>query len=181
MKKITSIVLLIVAAIITSCNSDEPKFTASQIKAALSEMKGAYQGDVTVSYYHGEDIADNIACKFSSDDSLTVQMDLTQMASVIADEAIAARLRDAGTITVKAGYDFYQMDEQIYNFVLRPKDAVLAGTDAIKIVFSQNFGGDADIHNRNMIYNLSPAELWVGGKKYEPFRQLVYHYEGTTE
>ncbi len=47
------------------------------------------------------------------------------MAQSITDETIASRLCDIGTVQViKAAYEFYQMDEQIYHFVLHPNDVV---------------------------------------------------------
>ncbi|WP_304961463.1 hypothetical protein [uncultured Duncaniella sp.] len=107
------------------------------------------------------------------------------MASVITDESVASRLREIGVVQVKAAYDFLQMDNVSYHFALLPDDVIcLGGSDVpetVKIVFSQIFGGDADYHYHNIIFNLSPTELWVGDKKYEPFQQLVYHYEGTYE
>lgn len=170
---------------ISSCNKDEPKFSSSEIQRALFEMKGTYHGEMRVSYYHGETISEGNACKAVSKDSLTVDMDLSLMAQSITDERIASRLRDIGTVQVKAAYEFYQMDEQIYNFVLHPNDVVCPGGDGapetVKIVFSQHFGGDADYYHHDIIFNMSPTELWVGDKKYEPFQQLVYHFEGSYE
>ena len=148
-------------------------------------MKGTYHGEMSVSYYHGETISDGNECKAVSKDSLTVNMDLSLMALSIPDERIASRLRDIGIVQVKAAYEFYQMDEQIYNFVLHPKDVIcIGGYDApetVKIVFSQNFGGDADYYHHDIIFNMSPTELWVGDKKYEQFQQLVYHFRGICE
>lgn len=180
---IIPIVLFISLTFSTGCNKEEPKFSTSQIQNALFEMKGTYHGEMDVSYYHGERISEEIECKFVSKNSLTIAMDLVPMASTIADENIASRLQEIGTVEVKAGYDFYQMDNQIYNFVLRPEDVIFSGEndETIRIVFAQNFGGDADNYYHSMMFNLSPKELWIGDKKYEPFRQLVYHYAGTYE
>ncbi len=92
-------------------------------------MKGTYHGEMRVSYYHGETISEGNACKAVSKDSLTIDMDLSLMAQSITDETIASRLCDIGTVQVKAAYEFYQMDEQIYNFVLHPNDVVRSGGD----------------------------------------------------
>lgn len=183
MKPITSIILLIALMLITSCNNDEPKFSSSQIQNALFEMKGTYHGNMSVSYYQGNDISEGNECTAWSKDSLTVNMDLALMALAIPDENIASRLREIGEIQVKAAYEFSQMDEQIFNFVLHPDDVTCTvGHDAketVRIVFAQNFGGDADCYNNDIIFNLSPKELWVGDKEYESFRQLVYHFRGS--
>lgn len=185
MKQITTIILFIALVFISSCNNDEPKFSSSEIQRALFEMKGTYHGEMRVSYYHGETISEGNACKAISKDSLTVNMDLSLMALSITDEKIASRLRDIGTVQVKAAYEFYQMDEQMYHFVLLPENVICPGgygaPETVKIVFDQSFGGGADYFYHNIMFNLSPKELWVGDKKYEPFQQLVYHYEGTYE
>lgn len=136
-----------------------------------------------VSYYQGNIITDGYECNVVSGDSLTINMDLTHMATVIPDEDIASRLREIGVVQVKAAYKFLQMDDSLYHFVLLPDDVICLdgnGTPTdIRIVFSQSFGGDADFRSHYIIFNLSPIELWVGNKKYKEFRQLVYHYEGT--
>ncbi len=184
MKQISTIILLIALVFISSCNKDEPKFSSSEIQRALFEMKGTYHGEMSVSYYHGNTISEGNACKVVSKDSLTVNMDLSLMAQSITDERIASRLRDIGIVQVKAAYEFYQMDEQIYNFVLHPKDVCLGGygaSETVKIAFAQNFGGDADYFNHSITFNLSPTELCVGDKKYEQFQQLVYHFRGIYE
>ena len=78
-----------------------------------------------------------------------------------------------------------QMDEQMYHFVLLPKNVICYGgygaPEAVKIVFDQSFGGDADYFYHSIIFNLSPKELWIGGEKYKSFQQLVYHFEGSYE
>ncbi len=76
------------------------------------------------------------------------------------------------------------MDEQMYHFVLLPKNVICPGDsdlETVKIVFDQIFGGSADPFYHSIMFNLSPKELWLGDKKYEPFQQLVYHFEGTCE
>lgn len=185
MKQITSIILFIALVFISSCNNDEPKFSSSQIQNALFEMKGTYYGEMRVSYYHGNTISEGNACKAVSKDSLTINMDLSHMALAITDEKVASRLYDIGVIQVKAAYEFYQMDEQMYHFVLLPDDVICLGgygaPETVKIVFDQSFGGGADYFWHDIMFNLSPKELWFGNKKHEPFQQLVYHYEGTYE
>ncbi len=185
MKQITTIILFIALVLISSCNKDEPKFSSSEIQRALFEMKGTYHGEMRVSYYHGNTISEGNTCKVVSKDFLTGNMDLSLMALSITDERIASRLRDIGMIQVKAAYEFYQMDEQMYHFVLLPKNVICLGRydvpETVKIVFDQNFGGGADYFHHSIVFNLSPKELWFGDKKYEPFQQLVYHFEGTYE
>lgn len=194
MKQITSAVLFIASfalmialLFLSACNKDEPKFTSSQIQNALFEMKGIYYGDMRVSYYHGDRISEGEECKVMSKDSLTINMNLLPMASTIAEEIIANRLRQIGTVQVKAAFDFYQMDETMYHFVMLPNDVLIEGgygaPAPIRIVFDQSFGGDVDCRpgESSMTFNLSPKEIWIGGEKYEPFRQLVYHYEGSTD
>lgn len=182
MKQITTIILFIALVFISSCNNDEPKFSSSEIQRALFEMKGTYHGEMRVSYYHGKTISEGNECKAISKDSLTVNMDLSLMALSITDEKIASRLRDIGTVQVKAAYEFYQMDEQMYHFVLLPENVIYpdgySAPETVKIVFDQNFGGGADYFHHSIWFNLSPKELWLGDKKYEPFQQLVYHFEG---
>lgn len=185
MKQIIQFVLLVALVFVTSCNDDEPKFSSAEIQNAINDMKGTYYGKMDVSYYHGDRISEDKECKVVSNDSLMVYMDLEPMASTIADEAIAERLRKIGVVEVRAAYDFCQMDERMYHFLLLPKDVICLGgygaPETVKIVFSQNFGGDADYFYHDIMFNLSPKELWYGDKKYEPFRQLVYHYEVSRE
>lgn len=186
MKLIKSIVLFIALICISGCNKDEPRFSSSQIQDALFEMKGTYYGDMRVSYYHGDRISEGEECKVVSKDSLIINMDLKTMASTISDEDIASRLREIGAIQVKAAYEFLQMDNEMYSFVLLPSDVFVSGglgaPAPVRIVFAQSFGGDAFYYDGNHImFNLSPVELWVGGEKFESFKQLVYHYEGSTD
>lgn len=186
MKLIKSIVLFFALICISGCNKDEPKFSSSQIQDALVEMKGTYYGDMRVSYYHGDRISEGEECKVLSRDSLIINMDLKPMASTLSDEDIASCLREIGAVQVKAAYEFLQMDNVMYSFVLLPSDVFVSGglgaPAPVRIVFAQSFGGDAFYHDGNHImFNLSPLELWVGGEKFEPFKQLVYHYEGSTD
>ena len=186
MKLIKFIFLFIALICISACNKDEPRFSSSQIQDALFEMKGTYYGDMRVSYYHGDRISEGEECKVMSRDSLTINMDLKPMAATISDEDIASHLREIGVIQVKAGYEFIQMDNVMYSFILLPSDVFVPGGSGapalVRIVFAQSFGGDAFYHDGNhIIFNLSPIELWVGGVKFETFKQLVYHYEGSTD
>lgn len=146
-------------------------------------MKGSYSGEMSVSYHHGDRISEGNECSFLSNDFLSVSMDLTPMALTIADENLASRLREIGVVQIKASYEFLQMDDHIYHFVLYPDDVICLDENdiskSVRIVFAQNFGGDADSYQHVIMFNLSPMELWIGDKKFEPFRQLVYHYEGT--
>lgn len=41
-------------------------------------------------------------------------MSLLPIADIIDDEIVSKRLRDIGDISVKAGYEFLQMDDQLY-------------------------------------------------------------------
>lgn len=183
MKITLPVILSFVLTFITACNNDEPEFSASQIQNALSEMKGSYSGEMSVSYHHGDRISEGNECTFVSNDFLTVSMDLTSMALTVADENLASRLREIGVVQIKASYEFLQMDDHIYHFVLYPDDVICLDENdiskSVRIVFAQNFGGDADSYQHVIMFNLSPMELWIGDKKYEPFRPLVYHYEGT--
>lgn len=171
-----------ICILLAGCNDDDSLFSTAQINQALLDMKGTYRGDASVSYYHGDDIADIPEAVAVSRDSLEFGMSLLPIADIIDDEIVSKRLRDIGDISVKAGYEFLQMDDQIIHFVLHPFDVVILGgygsPGTVKFVFSQNFGGDADTYYHNMVFNISPTELWVNGKKCESFKQLVYHFGG---
>lgn len=170
---------------LTSCNKNEPLFSSAQIQQALFDMKGTYHGTVEVSYYHGKDITEPTGAVAVSRDSLTFTMSLLPIADLIMDENIAQILREAGEVKVIAGYDFSQIDDGYLNFRLCPKDAVILGgygaPPTIRIVFSQTFGGDAEIYQNFIMFNISPKELWLNDKKYEDFKQLVYHFRGVYE
>ena len=170
----------------TSCNDDEPKFSSSQIQQALFDMKGTYHGTVKVVYHQeGGSIAELPNAVAVSRDSLSFTMSLLPMAEVITDESAAQLLREVGEVTVTAGYDFSQIDESNINFGLYPKDVVIPGgygaPPTVRIVIAQNFGGDVEIGQNFMMFNVSPAELWLNGEKYEDFKQLVYHFGGHYE
>lgn len=185
-KNQSSILLLFFSLLcFTSCNDDEPKFSSSQIQQALFDMKGTYHGTIQVAYYHGDNITELTNAVAVSRDSLSFTMSLLPMAESITDESAARLLREIGEITVTAGYDFSQMDESTINFGLRPKDVIVPGgygaPPTVRIVFAQNFGGDAEIGQNFMMFNVSPTELWLNDKKYEDFKQLVYHFSGHYE
>lgn len=170
---------------LTSCNKDEPLFSSAQIQQALFDLKGTYHGTVEVSYYQGSRITEPTEAVAVSRDSLAFTMSLLPMADVVADENIAQILREASEVKVTAGYDFSQMDYGNLNFGLRPKDAVIPGgygaPPTVRIVFAQTFGGDAEIYQNFIMFNISPKELWLNDKKYEDFKQLVYHFRGVYE
>lgn len=169
----------------TSCNDDEPKFSSSQIQQALFDMKGTYHGTVQVAYYHGDDITELTNAVAVSRDSLSFTMSLLPMTELITDQSAAQLLREVGEVTVTAGYDFHQTDGNNINFGLYPKDVVIPGghgtSPAIRIVIAQSFGGDAEIGQNFIMFNVSPTELWLNGEKYEDFKQLVYHFRGYYE
>lgn len=148
-------------------------------------MKGTYHGTVEVFYYQGSRITEPTEAVAVSRDSLAFTMSLLPMADVVADENIAQILREASEVKVTAGYDFSQMDYGNLNFGLRPKDAVIPGgygaPPTVRIVFAQTFGGDAEIYQNFIMFNISPKELWLNDKKYEDFKQLVYHFRGVYE
>ena len=185
MNRILTPFLFVACMIIVSCNDDDPKFSSSQIQQALFDMKGTYHGTVDVVYYQGSKITELSDAIAVSRDSLSFTMSLIPMADIIPDESIATRLRELGEVTVKAGYDFTQMDDDNLHFGLHPKDIVAPGgygaPPTIKLVFSQNFGGDVEISRNFMMFNISPTELWVNGEKYDDFEQLVYHFQGVYE
>lgn len=110
-------------------------------------------------------------------------MALQPLSELISDKNLSDRLREIGEVSVVAGYEFLQWDSGVIHFVLHPKDVNILGepdTSAdIRIVFSMNYGGDA--YMNSMIFNMSPLELWVDGKKYDDFTRLVYHFEGEYE
>lgn len=184
MRILASLVMIVTLLCVTGCNEDEPKFTSEQIKNAIFELKGTYHGKMRVSYFHGATISDYKESKAVSKDSLVIDMDLAQMAESIEDEDIATLLRQIGVVNVKAGYEFLQMDNMLH-FVLHPSDVIVppgyGAPPSVRIVFSQNFGGDATPEHHTVMFNLSPIELWVGASRYEPFKQLVYHFEGEYE
>ena len=167
------------------CNKEEAKFSAAQIQQALFDLKGTYHGSVRVSYYQGEEIAEVTDAVAVSRDSLSFSMSLLPLAELVSDQNVAEYMREVGEVQVTAGYDFTQMDAGAIHFGLHPKEIVILGgcgaPPTIRIVLSQNFGGDADVNQNFMMFNLSPVEMWINGEKQENFRQLVLHFSGTYE
>lgn len=179
---LTSLLGLLVLA---ACNREESGFSRAEIRQMLSDMEGTYHGTVKVSYHNGETIANFSDGMAVSCDSLRFTLSLQPIAELVRDEAVAARLREIGTAEVSAGYDFMQMDSGTIHFRLHPDDIVLYGgygaPPTLKIVFDQLFGGDALTDTKFLLLNISPAELWVNGKRCPVFKQLVYHFQGTCE
>lgn len=185
-KNLFGILILFLSALsLTSCNKDEEGFSKEEIQQMLFDMKGTYHGTVQVDYYKGSSITELQNAVAVSRDSLKFNMSLQPLSELISDETIAKRLREIGEVEVVSGYDFHQSDGMNINFGLRPKDVdVLGGYGApssIRIVFAQTFGGDAEVGNNFIMFNISPLELWVNGKKYEDFPRLVYHFRGNYE
>ena len=185
MKKTIFLLTILCAAALWACSDDEPKFSTAEIREALSDLKGTYRGEVKVSYYQGAAIATIPDATAVSDDSLTFTLPLAPLADQIEDEMICNYLRETGKITVKAGYEFLQMDNGTLHFVLHPRDVLLPGGYAtppgITFVFSPIYGGSAEPHHRAMIFNMSVIRILANGEEYEGFKPLVYHFEGKDE
>lgn len=179
------LVLFLSVLNLTSCNKDEEGFSSEAIQQMLFDLKGTYHGTVQVDYYHGSSITELQNAIAVSRDSLKFNMSLLPYVELISDEGLSERLREIGEVEVVAGYDFYQSDGWNIHFGLLPKDVnVLGGYGApssIRIVFAQTFGGDAEVGNNFIMFNMSPLELWVDGKKYDDFPRLVYHFRGKYE
>ncbi len=185
MKKSILLLTILCAATLWACNNDSPKFSSAEIQEALSDLKGTYRGEVKVSYYQGSAIATIPDATAVSDDSLTFTLPLAPLADQIEDEMICNYLRETGKITVKAGYEFLQMDNGTLHFVLHPRDVLLPGgycaPPSITFVFSPIYGGSAEPHHRAMMFNMSVIQILANAKKYEDFKPLVYHFEGKDE
>ena len=173
---------LCACSIIGCSNDDEERFSKEEVQQALFDLKGTYQGTTSVSHYQGPEITELQNAIAVSRDSLQFTMSLLPYAKLIKDEDLSKLLKEVGDVEVKAGYEFLQMDAGVRHFVLHPKDVNVSGdyglSSSIRIVFSQLYGGDVDVDYGGMMFNLSPIELWVDGKKYEDFPRLVYHFEG---
>lgn len=170
---------------LTSCNKDEEVFSSEAIQQMLFDLKGTYHGTVQVAYYQGSNITELQNVVAVSRDSLRFNMALQPLSELISDKNLSDRLREIGEVSVVAGYEFLQWDSGTISFVLHPKDVNILGehdtsTD-IRIVFSMNYGGDAVTYMNFMMFNMSPLELWVDGKKYDDFPRLVYHFKGEYE
>lgn len=174
--------VLMAAFVFSGCNDEEDGISAKQAKRSISLMKGTYQGSANVSFFRGERIAEFDNATAVSDDSLSFEIPLKPIADIIADETVAAALLSKEKAEVKAGYEILQIDQDgaFVHFLLKPKTVVVPsenGTPEIKIIFSDIFGGDADCHNGNIVFNVSPQKVMMGDTEL-PFRQLVYHFEG---
>lgn len=179
------LVLFLSVLSFTSCNKDEEGFSKEEIQQALFDLKGSYHGTIQVAYYHGSNITERQNAIAASRDSLKFNMSLLPLSELISDETIAGRLREIGEVPVMAGYEFLQMDYGTIHFMLYPKDVTILGgygaPPSIRFVFDQTFGGDAEVGQNFIMFNISPLELWVDGKKYEDFPRLVYHFRGVYE
>ncbi|GAB6867810.1 DUF4840 domain-containing protein [Bacteroides rodentium] len=166
------------------CNNDDDKFSSAEIQQALFDMKGTYNGTVEVSYYQGKNLATFPDEVVKSKDSLIFQMSLLPVAEMITDENLSRHLREINQVEVKAGYEFYQMDQGHIHFVLHPKEAIIWGgygaPQSVRIEFSQIYGGDVDVYeqSQSMLFNISPTALWIGNEKSPEFSQLVYNFMG---
>lgn len=168
-----------------SCNKEEEGFSKEEVQQALFDMKGTYHGTVQVAYYQGSNITEQQNTIAVSRDSLKFNMSLLPLSELISDETIAERLREIGEVSLMAGYEFLQMDNSNIHFMLYPRDVTILGgygaPPSIRLVFAQTFGGDAEVGQNFIMFNISPLELWVNGKKYEDFPRLVYHFRGNYE
>lgn len=184
-KNIFGILVLFLSVLsLTSCNKDEDGLSKEEVQQAIFDMKGTYHGNVHVSSSNGYDktLQNEIAV---SRDSLKFDMSLQPLSELISDETLSELLRDIGKVTVVAGYDFLQIDNSSINFVLYPKDITILGgycaPPTVKIVFSKNHGGNAEINSNYIMFNISPAELWIDDEKYEGLPDITYHFEGEYE
>lgn len=169
---------------LTSCNKDEEGFSKEEVQQALFDMKGTYHGTVHVSgsNSYNKTLQNAIAV---SRDSLKFDMSLQPLSELISDETLSSRLRDIGEVTVVAGYDFLQIENGSINFVLYPKDVTILGgygaPPTLRIVFSENHGGNAETKSNYIMFNISPTELWIDDDKYESLPNITYHFEGIYE
>ena len=174
-KNLFGILILFLSVLnLTSCNKDEEGFSKEEIQQMLFDMKGTYHGTVQVDYYKGSSITELQNAIAVSRDSLKFNMSLLPYVELISDEGLTERLREIGEVEVVAGYDFHQSDGWNINFGY-------GAPPSIRIVFAQTFGGDAEVGHNFIMFNISPLELWVDGKKYEDFPRLVYHFRGNYE
>lgn len=166
------------------CSKDEEGFSKEEIQQAIYEMKGTYYGTVHVSSSQGLDLTLQNATAISRD-SLKFKMSLQPLAEVVSDKAISERLYEIGEVEVSAGYQFYQRNESVLLFSLCPTEIIVWGgfgaPPTVRIVFSLNYGGNAEVDKNFMTFNISPTELWINGEKYEEFPKITYHFEGVYE
>lgn len=181
------LLMLLVVTFITSCNKNNgEKISAEQIRQALFDMKGNYHGTIEAAFYQGAEIVKIDNAKAISQDSLTFVMPLEPIASTITDKKVAAILRTIEKVEVKAGYHFYQIDDdgESVHFILAPKKIIIpAGGDVpdIIIVLADSFDGSFQKNFNSIVFNISPKEILVGGVKLASFKQLVYHFGGKCE
>ena len=141
-------ILFLFTFTIISCNKEEEGFSKEEIQQMLFDMKGTYHGTVQVDYYHGSSITELQNAIAVSRDSLKFNMSLLPYVELISEEGLSERLREIGEV----GY---------------------GAPPSIRIVFAQTFGGDAEVGHNFIMFNISPLELWVDGKKYEKIRHLT--------
>ncbi|MEG0012450.1 MAG: DUF4840 domain-containing protein [Muribaculaceae bacterium] len=185
---ITSLLLMfLVVTLATSCNKDDgEKVSAEQIRQALFDMKGSSHGTIKASFYQGAEIVEIDNVKAISRDSLIFVMPLEPIARTISDEKVATILRTIEKVEVKAGYHFYQIDDNGYSvfFTLTPKRIIIPASDDVPdiiIAFADSYGGSFQKNFNYIIFNISPKEILVGGVKPASFKQLVYHFDGKYE
>lgn len=170
-----------------SCNKDDGEnVSAEQIRQALFDMKGRYHGTIEASFYRGSEIVKIDNVEAISRDSLTFIMPLEPIASTITDEKVVEFLRNIKTVEIKAGYHFYQIDDNgnTVFFTLAPQKVIISSkgnVPDVTIVFADSFGGSFEKRFNSIIFNISPKEIWTGSTKLDSFKQLVYHFEGKYE
>lgn len=178
------LILFLFAFTFVGCNKDEEGFSKEEIQQAIYEMKGTYYGTVHVSSSQGLDLALQNATAISRD-SLKFKMSLQPLAEVVSDKALSERLYEIGEVEVSAGYQFYQRNESVLLFSLCPTEIIVWGgfgaPPTVRIVFSLNYGGNAEVDKNFMMFNISPTELWINDEKYEEFPKITYHFEGVYE
>lgn len=176
--------IFILLIFISGCKVNNDKISAEQIRQALLDMKGRYEGTLDASFYQGAAIEKFDNSKAVSRDSLSIVIPLGPIASTITDDKIAAILNAISSVEVKAGYYFTQIDDggDFVSFGLVPKNITIPTAvdgQTITFVFSDIFGGNFSRNSNFIMFNISPTEVLVGGVKLEPFKPLVYHFGGT--
>jgi hypothetical protein len=177
--------VLLFAAGTVSCSRIDSKLDADSDKDLVQQIKGTYSGSVEVSRHNGENIVTLPEVTAVSSDSLAFMMSLQPIADIVKDAAVLQRLKEIGSVEVKAGYGVKSNDDRGLFFNLNPKRVVIAGGSwnipSIRIEFSQTFGGEALIVNKYLMFEVSPTELWVDGRKSTEYSQLVYHFAGISK
>lgn len=181
------LLMLLVVAFTTSCNKNNGEnISTEQIRQALFDMKGSYHGAIEASFYQGAKIVKIDNVEAISRDLLTFMMPLEPIVSAIIDEKIVNILRNIEVVEVKAGYHFYQIDDNggSVHFTLTPQNIMIPADGSmpdITIVFADSFGGNFDQYSSSMTFNISPKEILVNDVKLDSFKQLVYHFGGKYE